>query len=250
MSTFKLIAGGLVGFVMGGPIGAILGVGAGYLIDEISKGNTGGSTFQRGPQSAYQRTATRNDFTLSFVVLVADVMKADGKILRSELDFVKERFVKMFGIDGAREATRLLGDIIKQNIPVVDVSRQIKANMDYASRLELIHLLFGIEAADGVVYANELDGIYQNAASMGISQAEWNAIKAMFVSDLHWAYKVLELDPKATDDEIKKAYRKMAVKFHPDKVAHLGEEYQNQAKEKFQKVNEAYEELKKMRNLN
>ncbi len=251
MSAIKWITGGL-GWVMGGPIGAILGVGAGYLIEEMTKPGTATGHQQRstttggGPYSA----TTRNDFTLSFVVLVAAVMKADGKILRSELDFVKEHFVKMFGINGAREATRLLGDIIKQNIPITDVSRQIKANMDYSSRVQLLHLLFGIAAADKEVTDSEVDTIYRIAASMGISQADWNAIKAMFVSDRHWAYKVLELEPDASAEEIKKAYRKMAIKFHPDKVAHLGDEYQQQAKEKFQKVNQAYEELKKIRNLN
>ena len=69
----------------------------------------------------------------------------------------------------------------------------------------------------------------------------------MFYKDANAAYKILEVKEKATDTEVKKAYRKMAVKYHPDKLTHLGEEFQKSAKEKFQKVNEAYETIKKER---
>lgn len=242
MGKLKWITGGL-GFVLTGPIGGIIGLAAGYLIEEISKGEAliGSSSNQ---------TTSRGDFGISFLVLIAAVMKADGKVLKSELDFVKNQLLKMYGEVRAKEAIRTLGDILKQHIPVQDVSRQIRQNMDYSSRLELIHLLFAVAAADGNVSSTEVDTIKIVAGAMGITPEDWTSIKAMFVSDQQWAYKILEVDPNATPDDIKKAYRKMAIRFHPDKVAHLGDEYQNQAKEKFQKVNKAYEELKKQKNLN
>jgi DnaJ like chaperone protein len=59
----------------------------------------------------------------------------------------------------------------------------------------------------------------------------------------------LEIDSSASDELLKKAYRKMAIKYHPDKISHLGEEFQNAAKEKFQKVNDAYETIKKERGI-
>lgn len=242
MGKLKWITGGL-GFVLTGPIGGIIGLAAGYLIEEMAKGDAA-----IGGQNSH--STQRGDFTLSFLVLIAAVMKADGKVLKSELDFVKQQLLKMYGEVRAKDAIRTLGDILKQHIPVQDVSRQIRHNMDYSSRLELIHLLFAVAAADGNVSTIEVDTIKMIAGAMGISPNDWTAIKAMFVSDQQWAYKVLEIDPNATDEDIKKAYRKMAIKFHPDKVAHLGDEYQTQAKEKFQKVNQAYEKLKKQKNLN
>jgi DnaJ like chaperone protein len=59
----------------------------------------------------------------------------------------------------------------------------------------------------------------------------------------------LEIDSSATDDEVKKAYRKQAMKHHPDKVSHLGEEIRKAAEEKFQKLNEAYERIKSARGI-
>ena len=110
-------------------------------------------------------------------------------------------------------------------------------------------MLYRVAAADGTVSDIEVTTIERIAYYLGISNSDMSSVKAMFVSDKQWPYKVLEIEQTATDDEVKKAYRKMAVKFHPDKVAHLGEEYQEQAKGKFQKVNQAYEELKKIRNI-
>ena len=63
-------------------------------------------------------------------------------------------------------------------------------------------------------------------------------------------YEILDLERGASSAEIKKAYRKMAIKYHPDKVSALGEEFQKAAKEKFQKVQEAYETIKKEKGIN
>ena len=71
----------------------------------------------------------------------------------------------------------------------------------------------------------------------------------MFYRNVDSDYKILGINSNATDDELKKAYRKMAIKFHPDKVATMGEEYVKGAKEKFQQIQEAYEAIKKERGL-
>ena len=85
--------------------------------------------------------------------------------------------------------------------------------------------------------------------NMGISNDDFESIKAMFYKDSSSAYKILEISKDSTNDEIIKAYRKMAAKFHPDKVHHLGEEFQKIAEEKFKTLNDAYGQIKKERGM-
>ena len=237
----KWVAGGL-GWAFLGPIGGIVGFVVGSMFESEKSFTTGGAG------QATKKTTT-GGYVMSLLVLVAAVMKADGKVLKSELDYVKNFFVRTFGEASAQEAIKMLRDLLNQTIPVTDVCLQIKNNMDYSSRLQLLHFLFGIAQADGKVDTTEQSLIDHIAKTMGINSKDLESIKSMFVANTDAAYKILEIEQTANDEEIKKAYRKMAMKYHPDKVSYLGEDFQNAAKEKFQKVNEAYENLKKERNL-
>lgn len=237
----KWIAGGL-GWAFLGPIGALIGFALGSMVD----GEDG--VFNQG--NARIGTTTQGDFISSLIVLIAAVMKSDGRILKSELDFVKDFFIRSFGQEQAQQATLLLRNVLDQNIPVEEVSRQIGQRMDYSAKLQLIHLLFGISKADGLVSVEELKMVERISYYLGIKTEDFNSIKALFSDNLESAYAALEINPNATDEEIKKAYRKMAVKYHPDKVAYLGEDLKNQANEKFQQLNAAYEKIKKARGLN
>ena len=233
----KWIAGGL-GWAIFGPIGGILGFALGSLMEEPGIIKTKGYS-----------TTTTGSFAMTLLVLIAAVMKADGRVLKSELNYVKKYFVQAFGYDSAVEAIQMLHDILKQNIPAQAIGLQIKQNMDYSSRLQLLHLLFGVAQADGQIDISELNTIASIAGYMGIGSRDFESIKSMFVENVDSAYKILEVEKSATNEEIKKAYRKMAVKYHPDKVSHLGEDFKIKAKEKFQKVSEAYEKIKKERGI-
>jgi DnaJ like chaperone protein len=239
----KWIAGGL-GWAFLGPIGGLIGFALGSMVDSQT-----GIPGQDQGQVRAGRT-TQGDFISSLMVLIAAVMKSDGRVLKSELDFVKDFLVRSFGPEQAQQATLLLKNLLQQNIPVEEVGRQIGYRMNYSTRLELIHLLFGLSKADGLVSAEEMKMVERIAYSMGIKTEDYIAIKALFSDNLESAYAALEITSEATDDEIKKAYRKMAVKYHPDKVAYLGEDLKNQANEKFQQLNSAYEKIKKARGLN
>ncbi len=229
--------GGALGWAFDGPIGGILG----YAL---------GSMFERGQygQGLGIGAPTRaGDFNVSLLVLTAAVMKADGTVRKSELDYVKSFYIQNFGLAASQQYIKMLGEILKSDINVMDVSRQIGRFMDYSSRLQLMHYLFGIAQADGKVDKNEADVISQIAGAMGIGAADFQSLRAMFVKDTDSAYKILEVSPDATDEEVKLAYREMAKKYHPDLVSHLGEEVQHSAEKKFQKVNEAYEAIKRER---
>lgn len=231
----KWIGGGL-GWAFGGPLGAIIGFALGSLF-----GNNSNS------QEYVGQTSQQRDFNVSLLVLSAAVMKADGSVKKSELDYVKKFFLRNFGQERAEKYILMLREILKQDIQIYDVSQQVGRFMDYSSKLQLLHYLFGIACADGTTHENEIDVISTISKYMGISGSDFQSIKAMFVQQVDNAYKILGIESTATDDEVKKAYREMAKKYHPDKVAYLGEDVRKSAEQKLQEVNEAYEKIKKQR---
>jgi DnaJ like chaperone protein len=241
MGRFGKWIGGGLGWAMGGPIGGLLGFLVGSMVDSATVSASAETT-------GYVRT-TPGGFGVTLIVLIASVMKADGKVVKSELDYVKQFFLRQFGRDSANEAIMMLRDLLKQDIPIMDVCSQIERNMDYSSRLQLLHLLFYVSLADGAIHPAELEMINRISGYIGISSADFISIRNMFVPETDSSYKILEIEPSATNEEVKKAFRRMAMKYHPDKVSHLGEDIRKTADEKFRKVNEAYEKIKKERNM-
>lgn len=238
--------GAALGWSFGGPIGAILGLALGSVVDGMSSGS---STVNR--DSARFRSQTQpGDFEVSLLILASIVIKADGKQDQRELDFVRNQFVSMYGKERANHAFNLFKEINKQqDISTRQVCLQIRQMMQHASRLQLIHFLFGIAKADGLVTEDEEHQINTIAGYLGISHNDYESIKAMFYKTSDSAYKILEIDKTATAEEVKKAYRNMAKKYHPDKVLHLGKEHQKGAEEKFKQVQDAYEHIQKERGL-
>lgn len=248
---FSKWIGGALGWSFGGPIGAIIGVAIGSMIDAMSNGDSGSFTGRQGQHQQHQSTIynTRpGDFEVSLLILASIVIKADGKQDQRELDFVRKQFVSMYGKERANQAFRLFKNIAKQkNISTRQVCLQIRQMMDHPSRLQLIHFLFGIAKADGLVTADEEQQISIMAGYLGISSLDYESIKAMFYKNSDNAYKILEIEKSASVTEIKAAYRKMAKKYHPDKVIHLGDAHKKGAEEKFRQVQEAYEQIQKER---
>ncbi len=234
----KWLWGGL-GWALGGPIGGILGFTLGSMAERQS--GTGSRA-----EREYPRTRP-GDFGVSLLVLLAAVMRADRRLLKSELTFVKQFFVETFGEQFAQERMTLFQDILEQDYPLGDVCRQIKRNMDHPSRLELLHLLYGLAHADGQLDDTEIEVIRKIAGYLGISDRDLDSIKAMFIVDNQSAYRILEVDPQADDATVKKAYRRMANRYHPDKVSHLGPEFLAVAEKKFKSINQAYQQIKEER---
>ena len=239
MSFSKKFFWGGLGWVVAGPIGAILG----YAYASVNKE----SSFSNHRQT---RIRTKpGDFVISVLVLFAKVMKADGKLLKTELDYVKRFLKQQFGTEQARELIVVFKNILSQEYPLKDVCRQIQRSMDHPSRLELIHILYGLSASDGDIHPKEINVIQSIANYLNVNKRDYESIKAIFAKDDNAPYRILEVSRDATDQEIKKSYRKMANKYHPDKVAHLGKKMQKIAEEKFKAVNDAYQQIKKSRNI-
>ncbi|WP_458628106.1 TerB family tellurite resistance protein [Winogradskyella sp. PC D3.3] len=260
MSFAKWI-GGALGWSFGGPIGAIIGLALGSFVDNLTDNGTpliGDRQTGKRERDSYrtmpnygkrtsQSQTQSGDFEVSLLILASIVIKADGKQDQRELDFVRQQFTNMYGKDRANKAFELFKRIAKQNISTRQVCLQIKQMMDHASRLQLLHFLFGIAKADGLVTEDELRQIYTITGYLGISNRDYESIKAMFYNSSDNAYKILEIDKSVSDTEVKKAYRTMAKKYHPDRVGHLGKEHREGAEAKFRQVQEAYEHIQKER---
>ena len=144
---------------------------------------------------------------------------------------------------------RLLERFISQDVNIYQVGPQIAQYMNYSQRLQLLHYLIQIANADGEFAKSEKSVIEAIGSVIGLSERDVSSLVAMFYKETNSAYKVLEISPEATDEEVRKAYRKMAMKYHPDKVATLGPEVQQAATEKFRQIQEAYDAIKAERGM-
>lgn len=255
-------------FGLGGIIGAALGF---YLTKSIYGAIIGyliGSSFNSKSQLGNSRANPNFDFGKYLMMLTSVVIKADGVTKKSELNYVKSFFVQQFGQEKAANYVLNLKTYLEQNISIDKVSEIINKNVNQSSKIQMLHYLIGIATADGEMSNSELNTLRKISQSLGVSQSTFNSILAMFnfrnenggynqrtntINDggisLTNAYKVLGIEESATETEIKKAYRKLAIQYHPDKVAQLGEEFQKGAKEKFQKVQDSYEKIKESKGI-
>ncbi len=260
--------GGFLGMMVGGPLGAIAGFVLGSLFDKDSSnqekyiGNDGNSQFN-GPYGGYQTQqqqyeAQRNTFRFSLLVLASYIIRADGKVMHSEMNVVRQWLRVNFGdaavSDGEQIMRKLFDEQKRLGMPefrtaVLSSCRQLRQIMPYEQRLQLLNFLVMIAQADGVVVTEEVNALRECTIELGLSESDLNSMLNLqdAGSSLDAAYKVLGVAPTATDDEIKTAYRKLALKNHPDRVASLGEDVRKAAEKKFQEINAAMETIKRVR---
>ena len=237
MGLGKWIAG-VLGWALLGPIGGILGY---YFASRAEKAAEVNDEAQR-------IQGQRNSFLMSLLVLSAAVIKADGETTSQELSTLRSFFARNFGPQAGNEAEEIVKDLLTKDFNLYEVCTQVRSCMDYSQRLQLYHYLVGLGACDGL-HQREIDILETIATYIGLSKSEVDSIFAQFRPSNDSNYKILEISPDATNDEVKKAYRKMAIKYHPDKVATLGEDVQKAAEEKFKAISQAYEAICKERGI-
>lgn len=287
MGIGKWILTGL-GWSMMGPIGGIIGYLIGNSLEKRSEyreslggGSYGGTSYGGGtygrPSGAhrYSNTGSADDLSAALLVLIAAVMKADSVVRKSELELVKRFLVSNYGEEKAKELLLKLRDMQQEDFPINDICQQIKQNTDYTTRYHMLDFLFSIADSDGEVTFQEQNLLRIISNRLGINARDFLSIMSRHFGGGFGGgrssggygsgsgssqsssstgykkdpYKVLGLDSSATDEEIKKAYRRLAMKYHPDKVEGLGEEVKKNAEAQFREINEAYETLKNLRGI-
>lgn len=262
--------GGFLGLMVAGPLGAIAGWALGSLLDKDSDGqeqyigNNGERQFN-GPYGGYQTQqqqyeGQRNTFRFSLLVLASYIIRADGKVMHSEMNVVRQWLRANFGeaaVSDGEQIMRKLFDEQKRigmaefRTAVLSACQQLRQIMPYEQRLQLLNFLVLIAQADGVVVSEEVSALRECTIELGLSESDLNSMLNLQDASTNpdAAYKVLGVQPTATDDEVKAAYRKLALKNHPDRVASLGEDVRKAAEKKFQEINAAMETVKKARGM-
>lgn len=262
--------GGVLGWVMtgGSPLGALAGFFIGKFFDEgLDSVNTPGNSGTFGSERLYgkdnysygsQQQGDRNSFLFSMLVLASYVIRADGKIMHSEMELVRQMLRQNFGEVAVGQGDQILRRLFDEARRQGDASyrrtiqqscMQIAANVDYSGRLQLLNFLVLIAKADGQVADAEVVALRECAQWMQMSASDVDSLLNMGRDDLESAYKVLGVSPDASDDELKRAYRKLALEHHPDRVAKLGDDVRRAAEKKFQEINAAKERIWKARGL-
>ncbi len=223
-------------------IGAVVGFLLGLYIDFISQEKTEDAE----PNIRTSRTPPRpHDFRMDLLVLMAAIMNADGATMKSELETVKRMLVRSYGEDETRQMLLILRELVKERQDVGMVCRNLRNRMSYSQRLEVVHILFRISAADSDINNQEYSMLQYIGVQLGITTPDFLSLRAMFISSPDSDFQILDVSPSASEDDIKKAYRKMAMRFHPDRVNGLTEGEKKAAQEKFVRVNKAYENIKR-----
>jgi DnaJ like chaperone protein len=245
--------GAVIGFFVRGIFGAIAGYFLGSLADSVLSPKKEGQQrrgFKDVFEQATQQTVSPGDFELNLLSLASIVIKADGNVSQSELDYARQYFVRAYGKERANATFRTFNDVIKnRDVSAARICTYLNKRTRYEVRLQILHFLFGIAQADGNVSEPEVKVMSEIAGYFRINNQDFESIKAMFFKNADSAYKILEIQKDATNDEVKKAFRTMAKKYHPDKLQHMDEAYRSGAEDKFRKVQEAYETIQKERGM-
>lgn len=233
----------LLGFMFYGFRGAILGFIIGSLVDSLTSTSRGGfRVFTQEPK------VSPGDFELHLLSLSAIVIKSDGKVSQQEMNYVRSYFVQSYGKERANAIFRTFNEVVKKReLSEARIAQYLADRTQYAARLQIVHFLFSIANADGHVSQAEANKIKEIARYLRLGVKDFDSIMAMFFKSSDNAYKILEIESTASDAEVKKAFRTMAKKYHPDKIQNMDEAYIKGAEEKFRKVQEAYEQIQRER---
>jgi dnaJ domain protein len=275
MALGKWIGSALGWILSGGNVlGAIAGYCIGSLLSEATSTaerengfNGNGNTFRNDYSDTQfnQRPfeEDRNSFLFSMLVLSSYIIKADGKIMHSEMNCVRNFLRNNFGEQAVRQGEDILlklfemqkqqgATTFKETIRKSCV--EISFHMNIGQCLQLLDYLIIIAKVDGTVSPEEVYALKEVATYLGLSAQDVDSMLNMEASSnqqigLDEAYKILGISPNATNDEVKAAYRKMALKHHPDRVSTLGDDVREAAEKKFQEINNAKERIYKARGL-
>jgi len=208
---------------------------------------------------AQSQSESHNRFVWLLVHVLMHTAKIDGRITKDEIQTIHRFF--QYNLNYNQTKMLWVKEIIKEatgSSPSLEsLLEEFKTTFAYEPRLILLELVFQILYTKHDVPENELQIARRIAAFLEISSYDQRTIEAKYKYGQQYSttpdqnnvahyYATLGLEKGASMDEIKKAYRKLSMKYHPDKVRHLGDEFQKIAETKMKEINGAYDYFKKL----
>lgn len=243
MGLMGNVIGGMIGFAFGGPLGAILGA------------VVGGSVGERMENPMNNQQQAQTVYFVTTFSMLGKMAQADGKIDEREVALVERLFESKLGLDTATKqfAMRIFHQAAQSSHRFEDLAEQFFHTFQAQPQLlrSMLDLLMSMAMADGVM-SDEEDMLLNTAARIfRIERRQYEHVKEQYSGSIDRYYAVLDCEPTASNDEIKKKYRKLAREFHPDMIISKGlpEEFTKFAQEKFQEIQTAYEKIKAARNF-
>ena len=189
-----------------------------------------------------------SDFELNLLSLCALVIKADGSNpTQKELDYVRYKFISLYGKEKADDIFRTYNQVKQNEVPLTRICMDLRVHTNYEARLSIIHFLFDVASLDGRVKEAEMALIERINKNLLINQSDFESVKAMFRQEKDDDYTILGLTKDASEADIKKAYRDMVKKYHPDRIDTNDAAVRSGAEQKFKRIQEAYESIQKQR---
>lgn len=241
----------IIGFAFGGTFGALAGYFLGSFLESLIPKKKG-----------IPETVLYGITSLSVIL-----MKSDSSIMRSELYLFRDFMLNNFGKTAAAKAIDIFQEIKDEIISIEESCEQLNKILNYTEKTEILRYLFQLAYVDGNLNQAELSVLQSISYKFNINQQDFLYIKNTFFyynrqqssyekrstssqyTSLENDYAILGVSSSDSNEDIKKAYRKLAIENHPDKIEHLGEMARKKAEENFKKINQAYQRIKKHRGL-
>lgn len=233
-----------VGFLFGGPLGAM----AGGVIEHLATQ----STLER--RSLNSNSNEEVIFVTNLAAIMTLVAMADGVIDSHEISLIHNFFAEKLGYSGLQinYVDGIIRETERTNPNLTEICRAFKNQSNMETRLLLLDITCQIAAADRKITTEEEKAINIIATYLSIPEEDIEGLKNKYFGrgkEDETPYSILGVAYNASPAEIKRAYRTMAAQYHPDKVAHLGKELIEFANKKFTEINEAYKELRDIRGI-
>ena len=239
MAKYEKWLGASLGWMLtGNPIGGLLGFLAGTLV--------------QGDNKDYGQPVVKgvSEFEVNLMVLASHLIKVDRFITNTEIDFA-ERFLNThFDPAYAEQRNDILRHCLHKEYDLNAACGQIRLYSQPGTRVQVVRFLIDLAQCDGAMTERENYFVFRIAGYLNVNDLEYKKLRIEHTYHTETVYEILGVTETMSFAEIRTTYRRLVLKYHPDRNKDVSEAEKKKLAQKFQQVQEAYEKIKKEREPN